>query len=186
MNKEIKIILICAILIIINSLVFYFASNPNRLKNIPCTLQPEFQRYVEGEVMVDFVQDVTKEEVNEFLASYNFDEHEIRYPLRNEYRIDFVGDTEGFLEYLNQNGFTREYNRIPSYYIFEAEENVNCKRANEIAYSYTNTSVSRVYCFGHVWGVVHVEEGTEKYWLCRLRENDIVEDTHFNGIGTTN
>jgi hypothetical protein len=186
-GKKTKLILIfifLLILLIINTFVLYLIKNPKQVDCYKDILESKFQSHVSGEVMIDFVQDVTKEEVDTFLSSYHLSSDEINYPLINEYRVDFTGDTEGFLEYLNQSGFVRQPNRIPNYFIFIAKEGINCKMANDIFYSYPNVSVTKTYCFGHVWGIVKVKKGTEGMWICRLRKSEIVANTGFNGILT--
>ncbi len=180
MNKRqyILLLIILIFLLLINLLITKIVIT----NSLPCYLEEGFGDYVKGEIIIDFVQDITKEEVDSFLLSYGFSSYEIRYPEKNEYRIDFIGDKNDFLEYLNQSGFTREYSRVPTTYIFEAKEGINCEGAKEIAHNYKNATVTNVYCFGHVGGVVKVRKGTEIYWVCKLRKNELIEDTHVNGI----
>ena len=90
------------------------------------------------------------------------------------------------MKYLNQNGFTREYNRIPSYYIFNATEEINCEETKEIVHNFSGVTITNVYCFGHVWGVINVKKGTERDWMCKLRKSKIVKDTSLNGIFSIN
>ncbi|MCK5043579.1 hypothetical protein KAR52_01075 [Candidatus Pacearchaeota archaeon] len=178
-KKQRTIVIVLIFLLTINIFVLYSLIE---FKSLSCIFEDSFSKYVSGEVIIDFVQDTTKEEVDSLLSSYGLASNEIRYPAKNEYRIDFTGDEDGFLEYLNQNGFTREPHRIPSYYMFNAEGGINCKKATEIANNFPGVIVTNVYCFGHVWGVIDVRWGTERYWMCKLRKSDIVRDTDLNGI----
>jgi hypothetical protein len=178
--KKIKEKKLLFFLIFLLAIGVFFLSNTIKTGSPFCFLDSNFE-YVEGEVVVGFVQDVTKEEVNSLLSQHNL-LSKIRYPEKNEYRIYFNGDTDGFLDYLSKRGFVRQYSRVPSTYIFEAPDYVNCKIANEIANGYLGASISDVHCFGHVWGVVYVKKGTERYWMCKLLESEIVKDTNLNGI----
>lgn len=187
-NKKTKIILTSILLLVVLIALFalYLIENPDETNYFKCIFEFDFGRYVHGEIMVDFVQDVTKGEVDALLSSYGLSSYEIRYPISNDYRVDFTGDTKGFLEYLNQNGFTSQEHRNPRLFLFTAEESINCKIAKDIFYSYPDVSVTYTHCFGHVWGVVEVKKGTEKRWICKLRKSDIVKDTRLNGITSIN
>lgn len=145
-----------------------------------CIKNPQGGEYKSGEILIDFVQDVTKEDIDELFSPYNLSSNEIRFPGRHDYRVDFSGNKEYFLDYLKGNGFSQRSSRV--YFLLSSNTSINCAKAKEIFYSYPNVTISTVYCIFNVWGVVKVPRGEENKWICELQKSNIVSNAGLNHI----
>jgi len=206
-NKTILIIIGISILllIIINMIIItgnsllnikdFFGINPNSpindnlipLEDNKCLPNLQNGEYVSGEIIISFSQEASKEQVELLLGSYGLSSDKIRFPVAVDYRIDFTGNKEGFMNYLNERGFTRRYHRNQNLFLLRSCNNgkcsdFKCEESNEIFYSYPNISIDKVYCFRHIRGIVDVPEGEEDKWACELEKSEIVTNVGFNGI----
>jgi len=149
-----------------------------------CLNNPQQGPHVPGEVGVEFIQDITKEEVNNFLSQYNLSPEDIDFPNMVDFRIDFAGDEEGFKDYLNQNGFIKRDSRNPRYFLLRYNQDIKCNDAEKIFYLYPDVLIDKVFCFRNIDGVVNVLEGEENKWICELQKSILVRGANLNMIAS--
>lgn len=144
-----------------------------------CSEKP---KYKSGEIIVQFVEDVTKEEVDLLLSSYNLSSEGITFSSKITHRVDFkhISDSNDFINYLKDNGFTK-VDRPNVHFLFTTNRSINYKRAREIIYSNPNGAIiSNINCFDNVWGIVKVPEDEEKKWMAELEKNTVVKGAELN------
>lgn len=144
-----------------------------------CIENPENGKYVQGQIIINFIQDVTKEQISELFDSYNLSLYDISYP-RHDYRVDFSGDKEAFEKYLINNGFKRLI--MGPYFLLTSNESITCKKATDIFYSFPNVNIENVICLFHTWGTVDIPKGEEWKWICELQKWKLVRSAHLNLI----
>lgn len=151
-------------------------------KDIECKDYTELGNYIHGEIIVEFTQDVTKEQVESLLSSYNLPSDQIEFPEMFDFRVDFEGDEEGFVDFLEQHEFIKTSN--PNIFEVRSFEYIKCEEAKKIFRSYPDIFIDYIHCFERVEGIVKVPEGEEDKWICELKKNDIVINANLNKLGS--
>jgi len=151
-------------------------------KDIECKDYTESGNYAPGEVIIEFTQDVTKEQAESLLSSYNLPSDQIEFPEMFDFRVDFEGNEEGFVDFLEQHEFIKTGN--PNIFEVRSFEYIKCEEAKRIFRSYPDISIDYIHCFERVEGIVKVLEGEEDKWICELKKNDIVINANLNKVGS--